>query len=216
MALGSDLTPSTFNRLLHEIGIIKRPASRVTVRSILHNVHTLYIKALTIYPIKPGQFVSLSSIKVCTHDQHHHRRQKGGSELVDWPIGRQLVVAHSLMLCGSWGIELRLSGLATGALTLSHFICLNFKFYLLNFETGFYASLVYRYELLDTPLPGCWDCRQILGIKYRAFYILGKTLPKEWASPPVSHGRPYKSLPGLCCCWQVGRLHWRILSGAGT
>lgn len=38
-----------------------------------------------------------------------------------------------------------------GALTLSHFTCLNFKIYLLNFVTGFYASLVYRYELLDTP-----------------------------------------------------------------
>lgn len=67
------------------------------------------------------------------------------------PIGRQLVVAHSLMFCGSWGLELRLSGLATGALTLSHFTCLNFKIYLLNFETGFYVSLVYRYRLLDTP-----------------------------------------------------------------
>lgn len=47
VALGNDLAPSTSNWLLYKIGIIKRPASRATMRNILHNVHTLYIKALT-------------------------------------------------------------------------------------------------------------------------------------------------------------------------
>lgn len=43
VALGNDLAPSTSNWFLYKTGIIKRPASRLTVRNILHNVHAYII-----------------------------------------------------------------------------------------------------------------------------------------------------------------------------
>lgn len=95
---------------------------------------------------------------------------------MDLPIKGQLVGTKDFLLSGSWGLELRSSGLATSGMK-SHLTGPNFKLYLLDFVTGFYAYLPYHCELLVCllSLPECWAYRQVLGIKPRqALYQLGE------------------------------------------
>lgn len=144
---------------------------------------------------------------MCSHHHHHTQPllQRGGPKLVDLPNKGQLVSTNAFLLSGSWGLELRSSGLATSEMK-SHLTGPNFKFYLLDFETGFYAYLTYHCELLVCllSLPECRDYRQVLGIKPRPLYSLGKH-SINWVSPTSSPScRAYKSLSGLSCCWQVG------------